>query len=43
MTQTGSIIWQLQKVAVVYGYRLENHHQALVDAEVCAWIAREIL
>mgnify|MGYP000998420828 CR=1 FL=1 len=30
-------------VAAACGYRLENHHHALADAEACAWIAREIL
>ena len=34
---------QLQTVAAACGYRLENHHHALADAEACAWIAREIL
>ena len=28
---------------VACGYRLENHHNALADAEACAWIAREIM
>ena len=31
MTQTRDIIRQLKKVAAVYGYRLENHHQAVAD------------
>ena len=34
---------QLQTVATECGYCLENHHNALADAEACAWIAREIL
>lgn len=34
---------QLHTVATVCGYQLDNHHHALVDAEACAWIAREIL
>lgn len=34
---------QLHTVAVRCGYHLENHHNALADAEACAWIAREIL
>ena len=35
--------YQLQTVATECGYCLENHHNALADAEACAWIAREIL
>ena len=34
---------QLQTVALRCGYDLRNHHNALADAEACAWIAREIL
>jgi len=34
---------QLQTVAEACGFRMENHHHALADAEACAWIAREIL
>ena len=34
---------QLQTVALRCGYDLTNHHNALADAEACAWIAREIL
>ena len=34
---------QLHTVAAECGYRLEHHHNALADAEACAWIAREIL
>lgn len=34
---------QLHTVAAECGYRLNNHHHALADAEACAWIAREIL
>lgn len=34
---------QLQTVALQCGYNLTNHHQALADAEACAWIARDIM
>lgn len=34
---------QLHTVAEACGFHLENHHNALADAEACAWIAREIL
>ncbi|MDR0892765.1 MAG: 3'-5' exonuclease [Mediterranea sp.] len=34
---------QLQTVAARCGYDLKTHHNALADAEACAWIAREIL
>ena len=34
---------QLHTVAKACGYDLINHHNALADAEACAWIAREIL
>ena len=34
---------QLQTVAAECGYQLTLHHNALADAEACAWIAREIL
>lgn len=34
---------QLQTVAALCGYCLEQHHHALADAEACAWIARELL
>lgn len=34
---------QLHTVAAECGYRLENHHHALADAEACAMIAIEIL
>lgn len=34
---------QLHTVAAACGFNLENHHNALADAEACAWIAREIL
>ena len=30
-------------VAAWCGYRLEQHHHALADAEACAWIARQII
>ena len=34
---------QLHTISILCGFRLENHHHALADAEACAWIAREIL
>jgi DNA polymerase III subunit epsilon len=34
---------QLQTVAAACGYDLTRHHNALADAEACAWIAKEIL
>ena len=34
---------QLHTISMLCGYRLENHHHALADAEACAWIARKIL
>ena len=34
---------QLQTVAAYCGYDLTQHHNALADAEACAWIARELL
>ncbi len=34
---------QLHTVASACGFDLKNHHNALADAEACAWIAREIL
>lgn len=34
---------QLQTVAAACGFDMTNHHNALADAEACAWIAREIL
>ena len=34
---------QLHTISMLCGYRLENHHHALADAEACAWIARVIL
>ena len=34
---------QLHTISMLCGYRLENHHHALADAEACAWIARNIL
>ncbi len=34
---------QLHTVAALCGYDLRMHHNALADAETCAWIAREIL
>jgi DNA polymerase-3 subunit epsilon len=34
---------QLQTVAAYCGFDLQHHHNALADAEACAWIAREIL
>jgi DNA polymerase-3 subunit epsilon len=34
---------QLHTVAAACGYQLQNHHQALADAEACAYIAKKIL
>lgn len=34
---------QLHTVAAACGFDMTNHHNALADAEACAWIAREIL
>ena len=34
---------QLQTVATYCGYDLTQHHNALADAEACAWIAIELL
>jgi DNA polymerase-3 subunit epsilon len=34
---------KLDSISRLCGYRLDNHHHALADAEACAWIAREIL
>ena len=34
---------QLQTVAAYCGYYLTQHHNALADAEACAWIARKLL
>ena len=34
---------KLHNISRLCGYRLENHHHALADAEACAWIARGIL
>ena len=34
---------QLHTISMLCGFRLENHHHALADAEACAWIARVIL
>lgn len=34
---------QLQTVAAACGYDLANHHNALADAEACAWIACRII
>lgn len=34
---------QLHTVAAACGYDLVNHHNALADAEACAWIAKELL
>jgi len=30
---------QLHNTSKLCGYRLENHHYALADAEACTWIA----
>ena len=35
--------YQLHTVAAWCGYRLEQHHHALADAEACAWIARQVI
>jgi DNA polymerase-3 subunit epsilon len=34
---------KLHTVAERCGYKLENHHHALADAEACSWIARTLL
>ena len=34
---------QLHIVAAACGYRLDQHHHALADAEACAWIACQLL
>lgn len=34
---------QLHTISMLCGFRLENHHHALADAEACAWIAKKIL
>ena len=34
---------KLDSISRLCGYRLENYHHALADAEACAWIAREVL
>jgi len=34
---------QLHTVAAACGFDMRNHHNALADAEACAWIARKIL
>ena len=38
-----AVSYRLDSISQLCGYRLENHHHALADAEACAWIAREIL
>jgi DNA polymerase-3 subunit epsilon len=38
-----AVSYKLDSISLLCGYRLENHHHALADAEACAWIAREIL
>lgn len=35
-------VWA-ETVAAYCGYDLTQHHNALADAEACAWIARELL
>lgn len=35
--------YQLHTVALACGFLLENHHNALADAEACAYIAMKIL
>ncbi|HAE23777.1 MAG TPA: exonuclease [Prevotellaceae bacterium] len=34
---------QLHTVAEACGFNLVNHHNALADAEACAWIAKKLL
>ena len=34
---------QLHLSAAACGYNMDNHHNALADAEACAWIAMKIL
>lgn len=34
---------QLHLVAAACGYNMKNHHNALADAEACAWIAKVLL
>jgi len=34
---------QLHLSAAACGYNMENHHNALADAEACAWIAMTLL
>lgn len=34
---------KLDTISALCGYDLRHHHNALADAEACAWIAREIL
>ena len=34
--------YQLHTVAACCGYKLERHHNALADAEACAWIAKAV-
>lgn len=34
---------QLHLSAAACGYNMENHHNALADAEACAWIAMKLL
>ena len=38
-----AVSYKLNSISQLCGYRLENHHHALADAEACAWIAREVL
>ena len=38
-----AVSYKLDSISLLCGYRLENHHHALADAEACAWIAREVL
>lgn len=34
---------QLHLSAAACGYKMENHHNALADAEACAWVAMKLL
>ena len=36
-------IHQLHLSAAACGYNMDNHHNALADAEACAWIAMKLL
>ena len=38
-----AVSYKLDSSSLLCGYRVENHHHALAEAEAGAWIAREIL